>query len=361
MKRIIVSVSNDLITDQRVTKICNTFLNQGYDILLIGRKNYSKFPVNRDYKTKRLSLLFNKGFLFYAEFNFRLFFLLLFSKKNILYANDVDTLLPNYLVSKIQNKKLIFDSHELFSEIPELVNRKFVKNFWLRIENRIIPKLKTIITVSDSIKEHYKSKYNVEPITVRNFPELKDIASIPFDFSIKNKKVILYQGSVNIGRGLELMIETMKVLDQYLLVIIGSGDIIEILERKVLDEGLENKVKFLGEIQPEKLKTLTPNATIGISLEEGLGLNYKYALPNKIFDYIHAEAPIIVSNLPEMKKIVEHFKVGEILMTRTSNDLANLIQEVSSKNYKEALILAKKELNWDREQEVLINLIKNIE
>ena len=76
-----------------------------------------------------MSLLFNKGFLFYAEYNFRLFFLLLFSKKDILLSNDADTLLANFLASKLQNKKLVFDSHELFSEVPELVEKPFVKSF----------------------------------------------------------------------------------------------------------------------------------------------------------------------------------------------------------------------------------------
>ena len=175
LKRVIVSVTNDLVTDQRVGKTCAVLTEMGFKVLLVGRKLKKSNSIQREYEVKRFRLLFNKGFLFYAEYNLRLFFFLLFSKKNLLFSNDLDTLVPNYLISKIQKKKLIFDSHELFSEIPELENRKRVKNFWLAIEKKIIPKLKNIITVSDSIKEHYQSLYGVNVSVVRNIPENKKV------------------------------------------------------------------------------------------------------------------------------------------------------------------------------------------
>lgn len=361
MKRIIVSVTNDLATDQRVARICSTLEEMGYELLLVGRRNRSEHTIHRDYKVKRLRLLFNKGFLFYAEYNLRLFFLLLFSKKDMLLSNDLDTLLPNYIISKIQRKKLIFDSHELFSEIPELENRKFVKRFWLHLEKWILPKLKNVFTVSESIQKHYESHYGIKVSVIRNLPQSIETVSIPFDFSTKGKKVILYQGSVNVGRGLELMIDTIKIIEDGVLVIIGSGDVLEALETKVLEEELENKVKFLGRVLPQKLKQLTPNADIGVSLEEDLGLNYRYSLPNKIFDYIQAEVPVIVSNLPEMNKLVKEYKIGEILLKRTPEGLALLISQMIEGNYSQALENAKKELTWKNEKEQLITVIENLE
>ena len=114
MKRIIVSVTNDLVTDQRVSKTCSTLSEMGYDILLIGRRLKNSLPIQRNYTTKRIQLLFNKGYLFYAEYNIRLFLFLLFSKKDILFSNDLDTLPANYIIGKLQQRNLIFDSHELF-------------------------------------------------------------------------------------------------------------------------------------------------------------------------------------------------------------------------------------------------------
>ena len=357
LKRVIVSVTNDLVTDQRVGKTCAVLTEMGFKVLLVGRKLKKSNSIQREYEVKRFRLLFNKGFLFYAEYNLRLFFFLLFSKKNLLFSNDLDTLVPNYLISKIQKKKLIFDSHELFSEIPELENRKKVKNFWLAIEKKIIPKLKNIITVSDSIKEHYQSLYGVNVSVVRNIPENKKVIQTPFDFDTHGKKIILYQGSVNVGRGLELMIDTMHLLEDYILVIIGDGDISTKLIEKVNTLDLKNCVKFLGRINPDELKNLTPNTTVGMSLEEDLGLNYRYALPNKLFDYIHAEVPMVVSNLPEMKAIIKKYAIGEVLIDRTPISLASTIKTMAAKNYKKELIQAKKQLNWTLEKEKLISII----
>lgn len=358
MKRVIVSVTNDLVTDQRVSKTCSTLSEMGYDILLIGRKLKTSLPLHRDYTTKRFRLLFNKGFLFYAEYNIRLFFFLMFSKKDILFSNDIDTLLPNYIISKIQRKKIVFDSHELFSEIPELSNRPRVKKIWLSLEKRIIPKLKHVITVSDAIKHHYHAHYGITATVIRNLPISKETQAVPFNPPITDKKIILYQGSVNIGRGLDLMIDTMPLLDEYLLYIIGDGDILQNLKEYVSTHSLEKKVIFLGKKTPKELSSLTPNASIGISLEEDLGLNYRYALPNKIFDYIQANVPVIVSELPEMKAVIEKYKVGEILTKRTIEELALSIRSISQKTYTSQLDFAKTALNWENEKEQLIQVFK---
>jgi glycosyltransferase involved in cell wall biosynthesis len=361
LKRILISVTNDLTTDQRVEKTCEVLSEIGYDVLLVGRKLKKSLPIQRNYETIRFRLLFNKGFLFYAEFNIRLFIFLLFTKKDLLFSNDLDTLLPNYIIGKLQNKKLVFDSHELFSEIPELVNKQQVKNVWLYLEKTIIPKLKNVITVSDSIKNHYHNLYGISPIVVRNIPKIKKISQKNFEIDAKGKKVILYQGSVNIGRGIELMIDTMALLDEYLFIVIGDGDILEQLKEKVSNLSLHNKVKFLGEKTPEELKKLTPNATIGMSLEEDLGLNYRYALPNKIFDYLHANVPVIIADLPEMRALIKRYQVGEILTERTPKTLAKTIVSMTNNSYEKELKTAKKELNWSKEKEKLISIFSKLD
>ena len=361
MKRILISVTNDLTTDQRVEKTCEVLSEIGYDVLLVGRKLKKSLPIQRNYETIRFRLLFNKGFLFYAEFNIRLFIFLLFTKKDLLFSNDLDTLLPNYIIGKLQNKKLVFDSHELFSEIPELVNKQRVKKVWLFLEKTIIPKLQNVITVSDSIKNHYHNLYGISAIVIRNIPKIKKISQRNFEIDAKGKKVILYQGSVNIGRGIELMIDTMALLDEYLFIVIGDGDILEQLKEKVTNLSLHDKVKFIGKKTPEELKELTPNATIGMSLEEDLGLNYKYALPNKIFDYLHANVPVIVADLPEMRSLIKKHPIGEILTERTHKTLAETIINMTNISYEKELKTAKKELNWSKEKEKLISIFSKLD
>ena len=360
MKRVIVSVTNDISTDQRVAKVCKTLIQNNFEVLLIGRKLKSSIALKRAYKTKRFNLLFNTGFLFYAEYNFRLFCYLLFTKKDILLANDLDTLLPNYLISKLQNKKIVFDSHELFPEIPELVHRPKVKKVWLALEKHILPKLKNNYTVCNSIAEFYKNKYHSNFRTIKNLPFKKEVKKGAFSFDTKGEKIILYQGALNVGRGIELMIETMHFLENYLLVLIGDGDIHQTLKDKVISEALGNKVFFLGKISPKKLHKLTPLADLGLSLEEDLGLNYRFALPNKIFDYIQGEVPILVSNLPEMSEVISAYQVGEIVKNRTPEKLAKQIKEVLEKEYTKELKLAKTALIWEQQEEKLIAIFNNL-
>jgi len=358
LKRVIVSVTNDISTDQRVAKVCATLMQNNFEILVIGRKLKSSIPLKRAFKTKKFNLLFNTGFLFYAEYNFRLFCYLLLTKKDILLANDLDTLLPNYLISKLQNKKIVFDSHELFPEIPELVHRPKVKKVWLALEKYILPKLKNNYPVCNSIAEFYKNKYHSNFTTIKNFPNKKIIEKGVFPFNTDNKKIILYQGALNVGRGIELMIETMHFLENHLLILIGSGDISKSLKNKVSEKNLNDKVFFLGKTNPEALHKLTPLADLGLSLEEDLGLNYRFALPNKIFDYIQGEVPILVSALPEMSEVISAYKVGEIVKNRTPEKLAKQIKEVLEKEYTKELKLAKTVLIWEQQEEKLIAIFK---
>jgi len=358
LKRVLISVTNDLATDQRVHKVCETLRELGFEIILIGRKLPNSLPLNRNYKTVRMNLIFNKGILFYAEYNLRLFLKLLFTKKDVLLANDLDTLLPNFLISRLQNKKLIYDSHELFTEVPELINRPKIQKIWLKIENAIIPKLTNCYTVCQSIADYYNNKYNTRFKVVKNLPIKSDFSE---NKTIKNEdKKIIYQGALNLGRGIELMIQSMQYLDNTQFIIVGDGDISNKLKQQVEELKLQNKVQFLGRKSPEELKKITLQATIGISFEEDLGLNYRYALPNKIFDYIHAEIPILVSDLPEMKRIVIDYSVGETLTEREPKLIAQQIQKIFKNDYQEALIKAKNELNWSTEKEKIKTIFQSL-
>jgi glycosyltransferase involved in cell wall biosynthesis len=365
LQKIVVSVTNDLCTDQRVHKICTTLLEEGFEILLIGRKLKASGPLNRAYPTHRMRLFFNKGFLFYAEYNLRLFLKLGVTKKDILVANDLDTLLPNFLIAKLFQKKLVYDSHELFTEVPELINRPKTQKIWLAIENYILPKINNAYTVCDSIAEFYEKKYKTPFDVIKNCPA-KTIEPLgAFEFNHKNKKIILYQGALNLGRGLELMIETMNYINNSIFVIIGSGDIEKELKDKVEALNLGNKINFLGKLTPDKLKTLTPLADLGISIEEDLGLNYRFALPNKIFDYMQANVPLIVADLPEMKKIILEHNIGLVVKERSPKKLAQQVLEAldNSERYdlwKSNLIETSKNYSWDIEQEKLLKIFKKL-
>jgi len=368
LKKVIVSVINDLTTDQRVDKICSSLHNLGFDVLLVGRKYNDSLPIHRKYKTHRMAIFLRKGVFSYVEFFIRLFFFLVFHKKDILLSNDLDTLLPNFLVSKLQSKKIVYDSHELFLELPELINRPKKRFIWQKIESYILPKLKNTYTVCQSIADYYNSKYKTDFKVVRNIPQ-SSVFSLQSSvgsfqsltgnskFKIQNSKfLIIYQGAINIGRGLELMIDTMQYLDDCQFIIIGDGEITSEIKNLILEKKLSSKIFMLGKKTPSELKKITPYANLGLSIEEDLGLNYRYALPNKLFDYIHANVPVLVSDLPEMKRIVLDHQVGEIIKNRAPKLLAQQItnilkqdQTTLQKNLKTAAL----DLQWENEEKVL--------
>ncbi|MBU1013165.1 MAG: glycosyltransferase [Bacteroidetes bacterium] len=366
MKKIIVSVINDLVTDQRVHRSCLTMHQMGFEVILVGRhKSNSLRLAPRDYKTHRMRLLIEKGPFFYAEYNLRLFFLLLFRSADVLFSNDLDTLLPNFIIHKLKRIPIVFDSHEYFTETPELANRKTVKKIWKNIERFILPKLKEIITVNSSIALLFEEEYGIKASVVRNIPMNHKTS---FHLSKKdlglpeNQKIILIQGSgLNIDRGIEELIEAMIFVDEAILILIGDGDVIPLIKQKVNTLNLQEKIKFIPKQSLEKLQQFTRHANLGISIDKDTNLNYRYSLPNKIFDYIHAGIPVLCSPLVEIKCIVEKYEIGECIENHDPEHIADRINSMLKdvdqlKKYKTNTLKASKELNWENEKSQLIRI-----
>lgn len=370
-KRIaIVSVINDLVTDNRVLRTAEVLKENGYHVILAGRRLPGSLPLPAwDYGAIRMRLLFIKGPLFYLFFNFRLFCLLLFRKADLLVANDLDTLLPNYLVSRLRQIPLVYDSHELFCEVPELQNSGIKKKIWESIEKMIIPQLKYCITVNQSIARIFEKKYGTKFHVVRNVSSSPEnvIMTTRKELGLpENKRIILLQGAgINIDRGAEELVEAMKYVDNALLLIIGSGDVWSILEKKIEDPALVNRVQLIKKIPKEKLIQYTFLSDLGVSIDKPTNLNYVYSLPNKIFDYIHASLPVLVSRLPEIEHIVTTYKIGEFINNHDPGHIADRISGMLNSGnlaaYRENCINAAKFLNWQTEKQVLNSIFGSVE
>lgn len=367
-KKAIVSVINDLSTDQRVHKVCTTLHSAGYDVTLVGRRQRKSMPLApRAYATKRMFLLFEKGPLFYAEFQLRLFFYLLFHKADVLVSNDLDTLWPNYRIAKLKGTNLVYDSHELFCEVPELQSHPTKKNIWKSIERKIFPKLKYVFTVNNSIAEIYSEEYNVEVKVVRNIPPLssqsgfkivgKEDLKIPAD-----KKIIVLQGAgINIDRGAEEAVEAMQYMNDAVLLIIGSGDVIGVLKQMTVDLRLQEKVIFTGKVPFEKLLQYTHLADLGLTLDKDTNINYRYSLPNKLFDYIHAGVPVLASGLVEIKNIINTWKVGDCIESHDPKHIAAKMSAILNnpellQEWKKNCKIAAAKLNWEEEEKELLKV-----
>lgn len=372
-QRILISVTSDLTTDQRVNRTATTLKEAGYRVLVIGRllKTSTESSPKR-YRTLRFKLWAEKGPLFYAFFNIRLFWFLIWHHADILVSNDLDTLPANFLAAKLKKIPLVYDSHEYFTGVPELSNRPRTQRIWKRIEKICLPNADHAITVNYSIAKIYKQEYNKSFEVIRNVPIttkpfLKDRSSLRTELGLpQDKNIIILQGAgINIDRGAEELVEAMSYLSNYLLLIVGSGDVLPKLKKLVVTNNLKQNVSFIPKQPIDILRKYTAAANLGITLDKDSNINYKYSLPNKIFDYIHAGIPVLASNLPEISKIVAQYNIGKICPDHNPKTIAKYIKEMlqaedEMKIWEKNTTFAAKELNWDKEKEKLLAIFKKI-
>lgn len=353
--KLLFTVTNDLNYDQRMIRICSTLVEDGHAVCLIGRKLNKSAPLkNADYEQKRLYCFFEKGKLFYLEYNLRLFFYLLFKQFDEICAIDLDTCLPTLAVAKIKRKKHHYDAHELFSHVPEVIGRKKVQKFWLWVERLTFRYSDSIYTVSQSISDYFELQYFRKVKVVRNmpFPDDSIIADVPELNLLPNGKFILYQGALNEGRGLELLIESILGTD-YQVVLVGEGDLSGKLRNLVVEKQLQNQVKFLGFVSPEKLPAITKRAFIGYNVSENKGLSYYYSLNNKFFDYVQAELPSLINDFPEYTELLSQYQVGRLVQF-SAESIREKLGELYQHEHFYALIkgncqLAKSNWTWEKE------------
>lgn len=358
-KKIIVSAFSSLYTDQRIEKVCKTLFDNGYSIDLIGNDWGGNEKMERPYPFSRIELKSKSLKTAYFEFNWKLYRALKkkADKDTILLANDIDALLPNYLIAGKLNIPLVFDSHEIFTEMPAIQNR-FSQKFWRVLERSLIPKVEFMMTESESYAEWFHEKYKVNPVVVRNIP--RKILSVP-EFPNNNPKIILYQGAINQSRGIEKMIVAMHHIKDAVLKIAGDGPKKKEYEELVVQENLQDKVFFLGKLKPENLREITRTADAGFSLEENNGVSYYYSLPNKVCDYIQSRVPLVMINFPEMKRIKDQFNVGEMVMDHqpaTIEKAINLVLERGRQYYRSELDKAAEVFCWENEEKNILQLFE---
>jgi glycosyltransferase involved in cell wall biosynthesis len=361
-KRIAVSVISDLTTDQRVIRICNTLQQMGFEVTVIARGFNNSLPLEKYFfSAKRIRCFFRKGILQYAEFNWKLFWKLLFIKTDYFLANDLDVLIPNYLISKWRKKHLFYDTHEYFTGVPELANSAAKRKTWKFFENWIFPKLATVYTVNESVKNKYTEEYGNKIEVIRNVPVTSKTENKARPPHWEGKIILLLQGAgINQGRGGIELLEAMKHLpSNYLLVLIGSGNQWHLIKEKRIEWKLEGSVEMIEKLLPSELKKYTPLADIGFSLDSFDDLNCRYNLPNKIFDYIHAQVPIIATAIPEVKKIIEQYACGICINNYNPENIATTIKQMVNdtstyQQYKKNCHIAAKALCWENEANTLI-------
>lgn len=357
-RQLILTVTTDLTYDQRMQRICRS-LSKEYDVLLVGRQLPDSRPLEREaYRQHRITCKYHSGKLFYAEYNWRLLYWLKKQSFDAVCAIDLDTILPAYLAAKSRNKPLIYDSHEYFTEMEEIVVRPMIQKAWLALEKWLIPKAALAYTVSQSIANVYTQKYGLPFYTIRNIA-----TAYPQSKRKEHGDYFIYAGAVNEGRGLEQIIRAFRFIDSQLL-ICGKGDKLNDLQKLTQELQLENKIIFKGYVQPQPLQELIAGARAGFLLLTNKGKSYYYSLANKFFDYMQSGIPQITIDFPEYRFLNDKYGFAVLIpleeeaIIQAANRLIHeesFAQELRQNAYK-----ASKTLNWQNEEEKLLNLYRQL-
>lgn len=359
--KIYLTVTTDLNFDQRMIRICTSLANAGYDVTLVGRRQEKSLPLtSQPFKQFRLNCLFEKGKFFYIEYNIRLFFYLLFRKMDGICAIDLDTILPCFYISQIKKIPRLYDAHELFCEMKEIATRKSIYRFWKAIERHTVPHFTYGYTVNQPIADEFKRMYGVDYKVVRNIALLREeIQPEP-----SADRFILYQGAVNEGRSFETLIPAMKWVHAK-LVICGDGNYMDQAKALVKENHLEEKVVFKGKLVPEDLRKITPAAYVGVTLFDDTGLSNYISLANRFFDYLHAGIPQLCVDYPVYREINDKYNIAVLIKDISAQNIATelnkiLENEVVHRSLQHNCLVARKELNWQQEEKILLEFYQSI-
>lgn len=360
MKRLLFTVTNDLRYDQRMGRICGTLATQGYEVVLIGRKRKdSPALVPRPFQQKRLRCWFSRGPLFYAEYNIRLFFFLLFQKADLICGIDMDTLLPVYCVSRLRGIRRVYDAHEFFSQMEEVISRPRIYRIWHGLERWLIPRFPNGYTVCLSIAEAFEKEFGVRYSVIRNLPHQKVTQT-----NTDREPFLLYQGAVNKGRGLEQLLEAMDGIE-IPLVIAGDGNAMQEIRQMIAQRNLSERVRLTGMLEPEALRSYTSRALIGINPFQRQGLNQYFSLANKFFDYIQAGLPQVTMNYPEYARVNGQFEVAVLINDLLPETIAKAVNNlyhdpVLYNRLRTQCLLAATQLTWENEEVQLVGFFETL-
>lgn len=364
--RLLLAATTSLSFDQRMQRAASALSGVGYEVLLIGRQLPGAPPLDqKPYEQYRLQLKHLAGARFYASFNWQLFLYLMRQRAQLIYAADADSLPACWLAAKLKGVPLVFDAHEYFSQVPELVHRPLVQRVWNLIERAFTAGADACITVSGTLAEVMSQTFSRHFHTIRNVPVLGAPVQASSPPGVTGSYMI-YSGALNKGRGIELLFAASQP-HWPTLVLCGQGDLEEELKAQATSTGPaapKCPVVFAGNVSPELLKQYVAGAVLGFNLLENLGLSYYYSAANKFFDYVAAGVPQVCIDFPEYQALNRQHEVAllvphDVSAVQTAVDavlLNNEIYQSLQNNCKKA----QEDWNWNQESYKLVSIVSSL-
>ncbi len=341
-------------------RICTSLVRAGHEVVLVGRALPTSKPLpEKPYRQQRLVCKYLAGKRFYAEYNYRLWRTIRRWKYDAVCSVDLDTLLAGVWLTRSGKQKLVFDAHEWFSETPEVVGRPLIRGVWRGLARALVPKTDARYTVAPMLAGQLAEDYGVPFATVRNLPLATTTFSPAESPPPTGRRVLLYQGMLNPGRGLETMIRALAQLPDCELWLVGAGPELGAARRCSEALGCQDRVWFAGFRPPEELPAITRQAWLGLNLLDAVSPSYYYSLANKALDYVQARLPSVQMNFPEYHAIQQQYGCYLLLDKLAAGDLADQVRKLAASPaaYDQLVygcVRAATELVWEKEEEVLL-------
>lgn len=365
--RVVSIVLNNFVNDTRVLNEAISLQRAGYDVTIVAlhedglaeRELVQSVPVHRirldgkQWGKKSVTEVFRYGSLAYRIIRE-------YRHAAIFHCNDLAALPIGVFTKLFANRrsKIVYDAHEYETEANGLKGLEKIMRSWL--ERMLIGNADTVITVSDSIANEYTRLYGIrKPGLVLNCPRFVEVKKhdlfreelgIPAD-----KLIFLYQGVLNAGRGVELLLEAFSDPEgDSVIVFMGFGPLVSEIQERARTI---NRVYFRAAVEPRVLLRYTSSADYGVALIEDVSLSNRYCLPNKVFEYMMAGVPLLCSDLPEMRRLLEAHGLGVVIPEFTPAGVQRAVADLRAMSYEELVrnvTAARREFNWEAQEKFLL-------
>jgi glycosyltransferase involved in cell wall biosynthesis len=321
----------------------------------------------------RLPVVSYVAYLRYVEYHWRAFWLAWREPADVYHAHDLMTLPVAWLLKRVTGGKLVYDCHELWLDRNRASKRSRLNRFFVgRVESFLIRRTDANMVVSDSIAAELATRYRIpKPAVVVNAPDYRPVErsnllrgqlGIPAE-----DRIVLYVGFITFKRGLEELIRSLRYLNACAVVLMGYGDggYLAGLKKLIADEGWDGKVHFFGPVPHEEVTRYAASADVGVATIRNACLSYYYCSPNKVFEYVAAGLPVVGSNFPDLKKVIEGHRLGVVVDPESPRDIARAIEYILSdkSRYQEMrknALEAAKVYNWNAESEKLLLIYRGL-
>ncbi|CUU05423.1 Glycosyltransferase involved in cell wall bisynthesis [Candidatus Thermokryptus mobilis] len=369
MKKILIVFLGNIKNDSRSFKIYKSLKEAGYIVKVICAAEPNEPIIESNDEVIHIKLRkFRRALFKILSFYFKSLPLIIKICADIVISSDLFSLPIAWLISVKCNAKMIYDSREFYSSLASTKNRRFVQKIISLFEEIFTLRCSVILTVNQSIAKLISSKFEKPIFIVRNFPTVKWKSEKTFIYKKQIENALLYLGLFHQDRGFDIYFELIQRLsfefNDIKLLIVGKGELKNLLLEEIQKRNLESKVEILGPYSPdEEIKFPNIKKIVGLCIIKPVSLSYFFSLPNKIFEYIQAKIPFIASDLPEIRAIIETYKVGILVDPSNISEIVESTRKLLTDHnlyltMRDHCERATRELTWENEIKSLLDVLE---